>query len=57
MPGRNLVENSIARGLRQLEPNELTQLRRALTNPQRVLAFKIGERVRDVALGRDDLEM
>jgi hypothetical protein len=53
-PGRNLLENTITRGLRQLEPAELAQLRRVLTNPQRAIAFKIGERIRDVALGRDN---
>jgi hypothetical protein len=53
-PGRNLLENTISRGLRQLEPAELAQLRRVLTNPQRAIAFKIGERLRDVALGRDN---
>jgi hypothetical protein len=53
-PGRNLLENTISRGLRQLEPAELAQLRRVLTNPQRAIAFKIGEKIRDVALGRDN---
>ncbi len=53
-PGRNMLEHTIARGLSQLEPNELTQLRRVLTDPQRAIAFKLGERIRDVVLGRDD---
>jgi len=57
VPGENLLKYAIARGLRQLEPQELRQLRRVLTNPQRALAFKIGEKIREVALGRDDIEL
>jgi len=54
VPGENLLKYAIARGLRQLEPEELRQLRRVLTKPQRALTFKICEKIRDVALGRDE---
>lgn len=57
MPGGNLLDYAITRGLRRLEPREITELRRVLTNPQRAIAFKIGEKIRDAGLGREQIEL
>jgi hypothetical protein len=55
-PSRGALERTIARGVDRLLPHELAQLRRVLTAPQAVLAFRIRQRLKDLALGRGELE-
>jgi hypothetical protein len=55
-PSLTLLERAIGRAVERLEPDELTQLRRALTAPQAALAFKAHRTIRDVVLGRDEHE-
>ncbi len=51
-----LMEQSLARAMQRLAPHEFLELRRALSEPQRAIAAKIRQQVRDVVLGRDEIE-
>ncbi len=55
-PGKSLLQNTLARALHELEPAGLVQLRRVLTAPQAAIAFNAHKAVRDMVLGRDELE-
>jgi hypothetical protein len=55
-PSRAALERTIARGVDRLLPHELAQLRRVLTAPQAVIASRVRQTLKDLALGRDDLE-
>ncbi len=55
-PSLGLLERSIGRAVDRLLPRELAQLRRVITAPQAVIAFKAREAVRDLLLGREDGE-
>ena len=55
-PSHDLLRHSISRVVDQLEPRELTKLRRVLTSPQAALVFKAHTAVRDTVLGRDERE-
>ena len=55
-PSLSLLERSIGRVVDRLLPRELAQLRRVLTAPQAVIAFKAREAVKDIVLGRAENE-
>lgn len=55
-PGVELLERAISRAVDRLEPRELTQLRRVLTAPQTTIVFKAHQAMRDIVLGRDEIE-
>ncbi len=55
-PSLGLLERSIGRAVDRLLPRELAQLRRVVTTPQAVIAFKAREAVKDILLGRDEGE-
>ena len=55
-PSLGLLERSIGRAVDRLLPRELAQLRRVITAPQAVIAFKAREAVKDILLGREDGE-
>jgi hypothetical protein len=52
--GACLLERSIGRAVDRLLPRELAQLRRVITAPQAVIAFKAREAVKDMLLGREE---
>ncbi len=54
MPGRQLLERALARGLWELSPPEFNRLRLVVTGAQFSLARKLRQMAQDVALGRDD---
>jgi Relaxase/Mobilisation nuclease domain len=54
MPGRHLLERTLARGLWELSPPEFNRLRLVVTGAQFSLARKLRQMAQDVALGRDD---
>jgi hypothetical protein len=53
LPGRARLGRVLGHALAQLEPHTARELRRLLTAPQRALAHKLRETVRDAVLGRD----
>jgi relaxase-like protein/DNA relaxase TraI-like protein len=55
-PSLGLLERSIGRAVDRLLPRELAQLRRMITAPQAVIAFKAREAVKDILLGREEGE-
>ena len=55
-PSLAVLERTIARGVDRLLPHELAQLRRVLTAPQAVIAFRVRQTLKDLALGRDEHE-
>jgi hypothetical protein len=55
-PSLSLLERSIGRAVDRLLPRELAQLRRVLTAPHAVIAFKAREAVKDILLGREEGE-
>lgn len=55
-PTLGLLERSIGRAVDRLLPRELAQLRRVITAPQAVIAFKAREAVKDILLGREEGE-
>jgi hypothetical protein len=55
-PSLGLLERSIGRAVDRLLPRELAQLRRVVTAPQAVIAFKAREAVKDILLGREERE-
>jgi relaxase-like protein/DNA relaxase TraI-like protein len=55
-PSLGLLERSIGRAVDRLLPRELGQLRRVLTAPQAVIAFKAREAMKDILLGREERE-
>lgn len=55
-PSLDVLRYGLSRALDRLEPGELASLRRVLTSPQAALVFKARAAVRDVVLGRDELE-
>ncbi len=55
-PSLGLLERSIGRAVDRLLPRELAQLRRVITAPQAVIAFKAREAVKDILLGREEGE-
>jgi len=54
VPSLGLLERSIGRAVDRLLPRELAQLRRVLTAPRAVIAFKAREAVKDILLGREE---
>jgi hypothetical protein len=50
------IERTIQRLRRQLEPNELTQLRRLLTTPQAAIVFRSRQAAKEILLGRGERE-
>jgi len=55
-PSLGLLERSIGRVVDRLLPREIAQLRRVLSAPQAAIAFKAGEVVKDIVLGRAENE-
>jgi hypothetical protein len=55
-PSLAVLERSIARGVDRLLPHELAQLRRVLTAPHAVIAFRARQTLKDLVLGRDEHE-
>ena len=53
-PSLGLLERSIGRAVDRLLPRELAQLRRVLTAPRAVIAFKAREALKDILLGREE---
>ncbi len=52
-PHRDLLERSIARVVGRLEPREIAQFRRLVTETQAIIAFKVREVAKDILLGRE----
>jgi hypothetical protein len=55
-PSRDLLGHALKRAAYQLEPRELTELRRILTSPQAAIVFKARATLREIVLGRDQRE-
>lgn len=55
-PSGELLERAIGRAVEGLHPAELTQLRQVLTAPQAAIVFKVQQAMRDMVLGRDEIE-
>lgn len=55
-PSPSLLERSIGQAVDLLLPSEIAQLRRVVTAPQAVIAFKAREVVKDILLGREQGE-
>ncbi len=55
-PSPALLARSIGHAVDRLLPREIAQLRRVLTAPQAVIAFKAREVVKDILLGREQDE-
>lgn len=55
-PSRDLLGRALTRAAYQLEPRELTELRRVLTSPQAAIVFKARAALREMVLGRDERE-
>jgi len=52
-PSRDLLGRALSRAAYQLEPRELTELRRVLTSPQAAIVFKARAALREMVLGHD----
>jgi len=55
-PSRDLLGRALSRAAYQLEPHELTELRRVLTSPQAAIVFKTRAALREMVLGHDERE-
>ena len=55
-PSRDLLRHALKRAAYQLEPRELTELRRVLTSPQAAIVFKARAALREMVLGHDERE-
>jgi hypothetical protein len=55
-PSRDLLGHALKRAAYQLEPRELTELRRVLTSPQAAIVFKARAALREMVLGHDERE-
>ncbi|MGZ3573490.1 MAG: relaxase/mobilization nuclease domain-containing protein, partial [Gemmatimonadaceae bacterium] len=55
-PSRDLLRHALRRAAYQLEPRELTELRRVLTSPQAAIVFKARAALREMVLGHDERE-
>jgi len=53
-PSRDLLSHALRRAAYQLEPRELTELRRVLTSPQAAIVFKARAALREMVLGHDE---
>jgi hypothetical protein len=53
-PSRDLLGHALKRAAYQLEPHELTELRRILTSPQAAIVFKTRAALREMVLGHDE---
>jgi hypothetical protein len=53
-PSRDLLRHTLSRAAYQLEPRELTELRRVLTSPQAAIVFKARAALREMVLGHDE---
>jgi len=53
-PSRDLLGHALTRAAYQLEPHELTELRRVLTSPQAAIVFKARAALREMVLGHDE---
>ena len=53
-PSRDLLGRALTRAAYQLEPRELTELRRILTSPQAAIVFKARAALREMVLGHDE---
>jgi hypothetical protein len=53
-PSRDLLGHALKRAAYQLEPRELTELRRVLTSPQATIVFKARAALREMVLGHDE---
>jgi hypothetical protein len=53
-PSRDLLGHALKRAAYQLEPRELTELRRVLTSPQAAIVFKARSALREMVLGHDE---
>jgi hypothetical protein len=53
-PSRDLLGRALSRAAYQLEPRELTELRRVLTSPQAAIVFKARAALREMLLGHDE---
>jgi hypothetical protein len=55
-PSRDLLGRALSRAAYQLEPRELTELRRVLTSPQAAIVFKARAVLSEMVLGHDERE-
>jgi len=53
-PSRDLLGHVLSRAAYQLEPHQLTELRRVLTSPQAAIVFKARAALREMVLGHDE---
>ena len=53
-PSRDLLRHALTRAAYQLEPHEITELRRILTSPQAAIVFKARAALREMVLGQDE---